>query len=92
MDSFFNDYTNESDHRYGRQNFVLYGLAILGFFVAILGLILFVFLVSQLTGQRVRVTKNDVVIGYIKWFRYVPVEPMSKIRAEVEQAGRPYQN
>ena len=53
---------------------VLYGLVVFTFIAIVLALILVVFVTSQLTGQRVRVTKDDVVIGYIKWFRYIPVD------------------
>jgi hypothetical protein len=67
---------------------VLYGLAILGFVVGIIVLLFAMFVVSQITGQRLRVTKDKVVIGYVKWFRYVPVNK-SRTLFEAEQAGKP---
>ncbi len=46
-------------------------------FVFVLGVFLLIatiFLIAQLTGKPIEVKHDDVVIGHIQYFKYIPIE------------------
>ncbi|KKM77341.1 hypothetical protein LCGC14_1371090 [marine sediment metagenome] len=52
----------------------LYVPFILVFVFGILLLIAIVFLIAQLTGKPMEVKEDDVVIGHVQYFKYIPIK------------------
>ena len=49
---------------------VLVLLFVLGIFV----LVALIFFIAQLTGKPIEIKEDDVVIGYVQYFKYIPIK------------------
>ena len=47
---------------------------ILIFAIGVFLLIATVFLIAQLTGKPIEIKKDEVVIGHIQYFKYIPIK------------------
>ena len=53
---------------------IILWIPFLVFVIGVFLLIVTIFLIAQLTGKPIEVKKDDVVIGHIQYFKYIPIK------------------